>query len=87
MLVNQLEITVIVRKSRLTKHQGVKVDCVRVLLVPESEFEAHEVVVPHFLYMVLDEPVTINREPVLQIETPIVLTSRKESWFVTCISL
>jgi len=87
MLVNQLEITVVVRKRRLTSHQGVKVDWVRDLLGPESEFEANEVKVAHFLYMVLDEAVAINRESVLQLETPIELTSRKESCCVICISL
>jgi hypothetical protein len=87
MLVNQLEITVVVRKRRLTIHQAVKVDCVRGLLGSESEFEEHEVVVAHFLYLVLDEAVAINRESVLQIETPIGLTSRKEPCCVTCISL
>jgi len=45
-------------------------------------FEVHEVLVAHCLYMVQDEAVVINREAVLQIETPIVLTSRRESWCV-----
>lgn len=82
MLVKQLEITVVVRKRRLTSHQGLKADWFRPVIGAESMFEVHEVLVAHCLYMVQDEAVVINREAVLQIETPIVLTSRRESWCV-----
>lgn len=82
MLVYQLEITVVMRKRRLTSHQGLKADCFRPVLGAESVFELHEMLVAHCLYMVQDEAIAINREPVLQIETPIGLTSRRESWCV-----